>query len=520
MNVVPNTRVLSVDELRALDAAADVGIDVLIERAGSAVARAARTMLGGTYGRRVVVLAGPGKNGADGRVAAARLRAAGVWVTVIDVDRHTGAPTTVPECDLVIDAVYGTGFHGSYRAPDMGATPVLAVDVPSGVDATTGWVSAESRVLAATRTVTFAAWKPGLLFGDGATLAGEVEVVDIGLRMPTPDLSSEPGVYLLVEGHVRQRLSRVLDRRASLHKWSAAVGVISGCEHMSGAPQLVALGALRSGCGMVRIGAPGGNGPLPIEAVGFSIPAVHWTAAALDGTAKCHAMVVGPGLGRTRPVLSSIRSFTLRCPQPLVLDADAFAAFGEDLDDDRSAIEVSREPASAGLRAVQDAVARRQGKPITPTSIGREATAGAAQLTIRRPGSTVLTPHDGEYELLVGRRPGADRIAATRHLAATSGCVVALKGPTTVVADPLGRVEIVRVGDDRLATAGTGDVLSGVVASLLAQGLSAFDAAACGAFVHGLAATRGPRVGFMASDLPMLIARLLSEWAPPAKAQT
>lgn len=515
MNAAASSRVLSVDEFRALDASADVGIDVLIERAGSVVARVAKTMLRGTYGRRVVVLAGPGKNGADGRVAAAQLRAEGVAVTVIDVDKHSAAPTSVADCDLVIDAVYGTGFHGSYRAPDVGATRVLAVDIPSGVDATTGWVSSESRVLAATTTVTFAAWKAGLLFGEGAQLAGHVLVADIGLRLPSPDLTSAPGIHVLSEHHVRQRLSRVLDRRAGLHKWSAAVGVIGGSDHMSGAPQLVTLGALRSGSGMVRVASPGANAQLLVEAVGFSIPAAHWTAAALDGTVKCHAMVVGPGLGRTRPVLSSIRSFTLRCPQPLVIDADAFAAFGEDLDDDRSALEVQRESTSAGLRAVQDAVARRQGKPIAPPNISTQVTAGAALLASRRPGSTVLTPHDGEYELLVGRRPGPDRIAAARHLASSSGCVVLLKGATTVVADPIGRVEIVSVGDDRLATAGTGDVLSGIVASLLAQGLGSFDAAACGAFVHGLAATGGTRIGFIATDLPMLVARLLSGWSSP-----
>lgn len=513
MTNIAVSRILSVDQLRALDAAADVDIDVLIQRAGSAVARAAKAMLRGTYGRRVVVLAGPGKNGADGRVAAAQLRASGVLVTVVDIHRNLPVPSTVESCDLVIDAVFGTGFRGAFRAPDVGSTPVLAVDIPSGVDASTGWVSPESRVLAAQRTVTFAAWKAGLLFGEGAQLAGRVDVVDIGLALPAPDFTTEPGAYVLREDHVRDRLRGVLERRSRVHKWSAAVGVIAGSDHMSGAPQLVALGALRSGSGMVRVAAPGGNGTLPVEAVGFSVPAVHWTAAALDGTSKCHATVIGPGLGRTRPVLSSIRSFALRCPQPLVLDADAFAAFGEDLDDDRSALEVQRESTSAGLRAVQDAVARRQGTPTIPTNISKHATAGAALLASRRPGSTVLTPHDGEYELLVGRRPGTDRIAAARQLAASSGSVVLLKGTTTVIADPVGRVEIVRVGDDRLATAGTGDVLSGLIASLLAQGLGSFDAAACAAFVHGAAALRGHRIGFVATDLPLLVAQLLSEWA-------
>ncbi len=508
------SRVLTIEELRKLDADANVDLDVLIGRAGAAVAAAAKTMLGGTYGRRVTVLAGPGKNGADGRVAATLLQQAGALVTTIDVTKHAPAPAEVASCDLVIDAVFGTGFHGSYRAPDVGTTPVLAIDVPSGVDASTGWVSPESRVLQATKTVTFAAWKPGLLFGDGATLAGDVEVADIGLSMPPAGLDTSPGIYVTREDQVRKRLAPVLSRKSSRHKWTSAVGVIGGSEYMYGAPHLVALGAMRSGSGMVRVGTPGGNGPLPIEVVGFPVAPNHWTASGIEGTSKCQAVVVGPGLGRTRAALSSIRSFTFRVPQPLVLDADAFAAFGEDVDDDRSAAEIQREPqAGAGLRAVQDAIARRQGKAAAPTNIIKQSSTGALLLTARRPGSTVLTPHDGEYEILVGRRPGPDRIEAARFLATSSGCVVLLKGSTTVVADPTGRVEIVCAGDDRLATAGTGDVLAGVVGSFLAQGLGAFDAAACAAYVHGTAASSGSRIGLVATDLPTLVSSLLSNWA-------
>jgi ADP-dependent NAD(P)H-hydrate dehydratase / NAD(P)H-hydrate epimerase len=508
------TRVLAVEELRKLDADANVSVDVLVTRAGTAVAGAAKTMLGGTYGRRVVVLAGPGKNGADGRIAAAQLQQAGAKVTVIDINRNTPVPESVPECDLLIDAAYGTGFHGSFRAPHVGTTPVLAVDIPSGVDATTGWISPDSQVLRATKTVTFAAWKPGLLLGEGAAFCGDVEVVDIGLGLPSAGIDAEPGMYVLQEDQVRQRLSSVTNRSSGRHKWTSAVGVVGGSEYMHGAPNLVALGALRSGSGMVRVGTPGGNGPLPIEVVGFPVSVNHWTAAALEGTSKCHAVVLGPGLGRTRAVLSSIRSFSFRVPQPLVLDADAFAAFGEDVDEDRSAAEIQREPQTgAGLRAVQEALARRQGRAPVPTNISKQSNTGASLLSTRRAGSTVLTPHDGEYEILVGRRPGPDRIEAARHLATLSGCVVLLKGSTTVVADASGRVEIVSIGDDRLATAGTGDVLSGIIGSFLAQGLGAFDAAACGAFVHGLAASRGSRIGLIATDLPTLVSELLSSWS-------
>ena len=168
--------VLTPAEMAAVDAAAPEPVEVLIERAGAAVAREALRLLGGAYGRRVVVLAGKGNNGADGRSAARRLERRGVRVEVIDA---LGAPARLPGADLVVDAAYGTGFRGAYDAPEAGGTPVLAVDIPSGVDGTTG--EAAGLVLAATRTVTFAALKPGLLFDPGRSLSGDVVVADIGL---------------------------------------------------------------------------------------------------------------------------------------------------------------------------------------------------------------------------------------------------------------------------------------------------------------------------------------------------
>ena len=168
--------IVTPEEMAAIDAAAPEPVDVLIERAGSAVARMARQMLGGTYGRTVDVIAGKGNNGNDGR-AAARLLAAPACACA-----RSTPPTArraCPDADLVIDAAYGTGFQGEWRAPRVGATPVLAVDIPSGVDGLTG--EAARGVLAADRTVTFAALKPGLVLAAGRNLAGDVEVVDIGL---------------------------------------------------------------------------------------------------------------------------------------------------------------------------------------------------------------------------------------------------------------------------------------------------------------------------------------------------
>lgn len=154
--------IVTPDEMRAVDAAAStVGVSVLIERAGWAVARSAMALLGGTYGRRVTVLAGPGNNGADGIVAARILRVRGVRVHVIRIDRSSPPPVSIPGCDLVIDAVFGTGFRGDFVAPHVGSIPVLAVDIASGVDGLTGLVGRESRPFICTHTVTFAALKPG-----------------------------------------------------------------------------------------------------------------------------------------------------------------------------------------------------------------------------------------------------------------------------------------------------------------------------------------------------------------------
>ena len=161
--------------MRHVDAGSGVPLSVLVERAGHAVAHAARTMMGGTYGRRVVVVAGKGNNGADGRVAARRLEERGARVIVFDAER---TPMSLADCDLVIDAAYGTGFRGEYSAPDTKA-PVLCVDIPSGVDAVTGEV--RGRPFRADATVTFGAMKPGLVLEPGRSLAGDVSVADIGL---------------------------------------------------------------------------------------------------------------------------------------------------------------------------------------------------------------------------------------------------------------------------------------------------------------------------------------------------
>jgi len=443
--------VLTPSEMAAADAAAATQVATLIERAGAAVAREALEILGGAYGRRVVVLAGKGNNGADGRVAARRLQRRGVRVEIVEA---LDAPDRLPPADLVIDAAYGTGFRGTYEAPEVGDTPVLAVDIPSGVAGLTG--EAVGQVLRATRTVTFAALKPGLVLGAGRELAGEVVVADIGLAV-----SSSAGVV-----EAADVAGWIPPQHAERHKWHAAVLVIAGSAGMTGAGHLVAAAAQRTGAGMVQLGAPGvgAHEGRPVEAVGVDLPAERWEGA-LEELDRFRALVVGPGLGRLPSTQESIRSLLAAADLAAVIDADALVAIADDL--------------SAEAR--------------------------------RRPVDSVLTPHDGEYEHLLGVRPGPDRIAAARRLAAMSGSVVLLKGSTTVVANPAGDVRLVTTGDARLATAGTGDVLSGVIGALLARGLAAFDAAAAGAWLHGMAGQRGPADGLVASDLINLIPGALAE---------
>lgn len=442
------------DEMRAIDAAASEPVEVLIERAGAAVARAAVRMLGGSYGKRVVVIAGKGNNGADGRVAGRRLADRGVHVRVITTDE---LPERISDCDLVIDAAFGTGFRGVWSPPEVGSIPVLAVDIPSGVDGLTGRCG--PGVMQAERTVTFVGPKPGLLFAPGSTCAGALEVADIGLD------ASQVRTHLVQHSDVSQWYPV---RTADAHKWRSALWVIAGSAGMFGAARLAAGAAHRTGSGMVYLSTPGsGADPMaPTEVVNHRLPADGWADDVLAASERFHAFVVGPGMGRADATAAQIRALVAATARPVVIDGDGLFALAWGAQD-----------AAAFLRV--------------------------------RPGATVLTPHDGEYALLTGRRPGNDRVAAARELAAQSGAVVLLKGSATVVAEPGGSVLIVTAGDERLATAGTGDVLAGIIGALLSLGVKPFVAAAGGAWIHGHAARRGPLRGFVAGDLLALIPSVL-----------
>ena len=432
-----------------MDAAAPEPVEVLIGRAGAAVARVALDMLGGAYGRRAVVVAGKGNNGADGRAAAERLQRRGVRTLVIDAGE---ASPEVPPCDLVIDAAYGTGFRGDYDAPDAGGAPVLSVDIPSGVDGLTGQASACA--VRADVTVTFAALKPGLLLSPGAEYCGRVELVDIGLDV------TGAMAHLVEAADVRTWLPA---RAPEAHKWQSAVWVVAGSPGMTGAADLCARAAMRAGAGMVRLGVPGLAIPEPpLEVVGRVLPETGWDRVVLDELDRFRALVVGPGLGRTDATCAAVRALVAVAPVPVIVDADGLFALGD-------------------ADAVAEVVAAR-----------------------RHP--TVLTPHEGEFAALAGDRPRPDRMGSVRALARHTGATVLLKGSTTVVAAPDGRVLLENEGDARLATAGTGDVLSGVVVASLAQGLDGLEAAAGAAFLHATAGHLGWPRGLVAGDLLDLLA--------------
>jgi ADP-dependent NAD(P)H-hydrate dehydratase / NAD(P)H-hydrate epimerase len=272
--------VLTVAEMNAVDAAAraSIPLEVLVGRAGHAVARVALGMLGGAYGRRVTVIAGRGNNGADGRVAARYLAQRGVRVTVVEAATGSDTTAAIGPVDLVIDAAYGTGFHGEYRSPAVDpGTPVLAVDIPSGVEGDTG--SAAGTPMAARRTVTFVALKPGLVQGDGVGLAGQVTVVDIGLP------PGEAAISVMDDGDVAALFA---PRRHDGNKWSAAVLVVAGSPGMTGAAALCARSAYRSGAGMVRLGVPGGDlsEAQASEAVSVALPATGWATPALEAAQR------------------------------------------------------------------------------------------------------------------------------------------------------------------------------------------------------------------------------------------
>ena len=439
--------VVTPDQMRLIDESAEESLETLIERAAWEVAIEVRHMLGGTYGKRVWVLAGPGNNGSDGVEAARILSRWGVRCRLIDPTRSEPQAPGSEKPDLIVDAAFGTGLTRPYSAPAVPTVPVLAVDIPSGVNGLTG--ECLGSPLPADTTLTFGAYKPGLLFSDGPRLAGSVRLAPLGLNC------SNTQTHLLTPDD----LGSWPQRRRNAHKWNAAVRIVSGSAGMSGATALTAHASFAAGASYV--GVFGEGGALPVEAVQEPRPP-RWGAALVASSDRFGAVVVGPGMDPEAQNDQDQVLELLTIDRPLVLDGGALAH----------------------LNDLQPAVAERR-------------------------SPTVITPHDGEFERLMGRRPAPSRIDETRELASRYGCVALLKGPTTCVADPSGEVRLVNAGDQRLATAGSGDVLSGIIAAGLAQGLSSMDSASLGALAHGMAGSLGPN-SLTAGLLPALVTRCLT----------
>lgn len=434
-------------EMARADAASTVPVPVLMEAAGHAIARAARR-----FGPcRTLVLCGPGNNGGDGRVAA-RLLAAQGWPVSVAFERPQPpvpgtvevpfAPEEAARAELVIDAVFGAGMRG--MVPDAvadildAARRVLAVDVPSGLDGGTG--QPHGRVRAAELTVTFVRLKPGHLLVPGRGLCGEVVLADIGMPQATLDAVA-PQTWRNTPALFPLHSPGMDD-----HKYTRGAVTILGGAQMVGAARMAAAAARRGGAGLVTIAAAGGGNIYRSGAPGVIVSDDDIPVLLED--ARRRVWVCGPGLGldRARMVLPQL----LAAGRRVVADADALGAFA--------------------------------GAP--------EALHGCA----------IITPHEGEFVRLFGP-VGDDKLGAARRAAARIGCVVLLKGADTVIAAPDGRAAINDNGPPWLATAGSGDVLAGLIGALLAQGLEAWEAGCAGAWLHGRAGALAGS-GLIAEDLP------------------
>lgn len=420
-----------------------------MQRAAAGLAVVCAEVLGKVYGSRVVLLVGSGDNGGDALYAGARLarRGAGVSAVLLSPERvHggglaafraaggrlAGSEDVVRGADLVVDGIVGIGGKGGLRAGaaqvvglvrELGV-PLVAVDLPSGVDADSGVVSGDA--VRADVTVTFGAYKPGLLIDPGREYAGVVRFVDIGLGAVLGDGEVEALQYVDVASLLP------LPTGESDKYRRGVVGIVAGSARYPGAAVLSVAGALRGGAGAVRYVGPAA------DAVIARFPEALVSRGSAPDAGRVQAWVVGPGLGDDAGRLQDV----VAADVPVLIDAD-------------------------GLRLVDAGVVRGRTAP------------------------TLLTPHAGEAAALLGvsrEEVERGRLAAVRGLAAEYGATVLLKGSTTLVA--VGREGVVRVnptGTPWLATAGSGDVLSGLSGALLAAGLGAGDAGAVGAYLHGLA---------------------------------
>ena len=489
---------------------------VLMENAALRVVDVIAERFGPLKGKRITVVCGKGNNGGDGLAIARHLatRYAAevmVWLTAdpaglmgdaaanykmaeafgLNVQRSGSSPINSAGGggELIVDALLGTGIKGgvtgdlaSYisamnNTANLSGMPIVAVDVPSGLDADTGKV--EGACVKATLTVTFALPKFGLMVYPGAEYVGELIVADIG--MPRQVMAADDVQVAATEAaDVARWLPSRVNGRDSNKGQFGHVTVFAGSSGFVGAPTLTSEAAARTGAGLVTLAVPEGiqnalmarvspvvmtRGLAQTEGGTFAQAAVE---AALKLAAKGTAAALGPGLGGpdSDETRAFVREFVAHCPVPLVVDADALNCLALEPDRGKSVVK------------------------------GRTV-------------ATVLTPHPGEMGRLLGtdtKAVQADRRAAVELAARDYGCPVLLKGARTLIADPSGRLAVNTTSNPGMATGGAGDVLSGVITALLAGKLDAWEAAVAGAYLHGLAgdlvaAAHGGAAGLIATDL-------------------
>ena len=514
-------RVITCDEMRAIDgdAISTGGISgiELMENAGNRAAVVAQEMLGWEGGWKVAVFAGRGNNGGDGLVLARLISQRGAEVTVYlladpnslsddsavnlrkledtnvrvvklgdkgDLDEFHGE---AEELDLVVDAVFGTGFRGAaeglaagvIEAMNSSGVPILSVDIPSGVNGDSGVV--EGPVVRAKKTVTFVAPKVGLVQFPGAGYVGELEVVDIGIPQEIVEKNITSETFLMTEENADSWLPH---RRPDVHKNECGrVLVIAGSPGMTGAAALTVRAALRSGAGLVTLAMPRSlhdifeiklteNITIPLPETDLGTLDIEAFPVIAELCERFDALAVGPGVTTERNTVQLVRQMVGRLDLPLVVDAD-----------------------------------------------GLNSLVGATDLITERRAETILTPHPGEMGRLAGISAAEvqkDRIGVASRYATEWGAVIVLKGAGTIIAEPGGQVMINTSGNPGMATAGMGDVLTGCITSLLAQGLGVLQAAAVGCYVHGSAADLvaqldgeiGMTAGDVARHLPLVLRRV------------
>jgi ADP-dependent NAD(P)H-hydrate dehydratase / NAD(P)H-hydrate epimerase len=479
---------------RALDAWAieqhRIPSETLMERAGSALAHVCAEVV---PAGRIVIVCGRGNNGGDGHVAARVLGQQRREVIVVDVsaDDAPALDAALDGAAGVVDALLGTGFAGAPREPVSGAIAainaaraaapgmrVIACDMPSGVNGSTGEINAEA--VRADVTVTFHAAKPGLWIAPGKQHSGEVHVIDIGIPADGQPVTPSIG---LIGADVRFEIP---GRDAGSTKFSSgSVLVVGGSRGLVGAPTLAAMAAARAGAGYVTVAVPASVAPIIaaklLEVMTVELPDDPETGPkrgssrlAVDRATRSQALVLGPGIGRLPAAQKFARDVAVHAKLPLVLDADGLNAHAEE---------------------------------------------GGLEQLARRSAPTVLTPHAGELGRLLdlpSTEIEAHRLEHVRAAAERAQAIVVLKGDDTLIAEPGGRVAISPGGAPALATAGTGDVLAGVTGAFLAKGVDPFTAVCAAVSTHLAAGViAGEQIGVdgvIASDVIAALPRARQRW--------